>query len=58
MWKLQNCLAYSVHGYDYLNDGRGMILQRKLLQEEKERLKKIQEEKMEKIRKQQKLEKM
>lgn len=59
--KCENCktvLAYSVHGYDYLNDGRGMILQRKLLQEEKERLKKIQEEKMEKIRKQQKLEKM
>ena len=50
----KNVLAYSVHGYRYENDGRGFNLQRRLLQEEKERIRKIQEER----KRQQKIKKM
>ena len=49
-----NCktvLAFSVDGYNFKNDGRGFNLQRRLLQEEKERIRKIQEIRMKKQRK-------
>ena len=51
-------MAFSVNGYNYGNDGRGFNLQRRLLQEEKERIRKIQEEERERMRKQRKIEQM
>ena len=57
----QNCktvLAFSVNGYNYGNDGRGFNLQKRLLQEEKERIRKIQEEERERMRKERKIEQM